>query len=773
MKITIQALDYSAALDAIHPLTIERKLNQPTACHFWLSLSAQGNLAAPVRNQPVTITGDDGTLYFTGYIASSPVPEYAGLAMEGPRYRFAIRALSDEMLMDQLPSTPMRAASGMTAAQLISSLVAHTRSAPLSLQASTLQEPITSFSPAPGAAWSEIAGQVANQARASYRTLGGVLSLSEIPAALHQLNESDGSLNLASLSFDSTVARQPANDITVCGQHEPVAYVTEYFVGDGSTSQFILAEPPYFPSAATARIIGELFNQPELDQSSWAISGGADYLSLGAGGLTMNGGSGLDGHTMLTGLDSVELGGTLLVEASGVMLSPGSNGVLAGLYFGADTVSGCVSGFQAKAEAGAGAVSVQPIVLGEAVGMAYPLNPTNQYTLRFRLHCPESQRSLAVYRSFGDAGAVAYGGQANLAPAKLLFEIQECVNAVAGMPVTLYDGAINTLPPTASIVAASLVNVVGSMRAFRVTSLGTAWVTSTPAGGGPYTRPLGSPAEGGQCNLQSSGTLVFSTGYAPAPGELVAVSYRTFGRALGRAVDAASQQALAAAGLPAVAQWIGSVASPPARSSADCRNAAAALVAAASDKIALSSGKYRCPQSSLSSDVWPGDALLLNATSLNLCTQVVIRTVVLTYASTYPDLVAYEISFANDWAEDLSIDTRASVAADAWLPPPTAPTYLPNLTNLTVTAIDTATVTIDTGASPPAGGGFEIRRRDFAFMPGEDSDLVMRGSQPTMTFSRERAGDRFFIRMYDGSTPPNYSEFSTALFINLPVSSGQ
>jgi hypothetical protein len=54
-------------------------------------------------------------------------------------------------------------------------------------------------------------------------------------------------------------------------------------------------------------------------------------------------------------------------------------------------------------------------------------------------------------------------------------------------------------------------------------------------------------------------------------------------------------------------------------------------------------------------------------------------------------------------------------------------------------------------------------------MPGEDPDLVMRGTQPGMTFSRETAQDRFYIRMYDGSTPPNYSEFSTALFINLPL----
>jgi hypothetical protein len=56
-------------------------------------------------------------------------------------------------------------------------------------------------------------------------------------------------------------------------------------------------------------------------------------------------------------------------------------------------------------------------------------------------------------------------------------------------------------------------------------------------------------------------------------------------------------------------------------------------------------------------------------------------------------------------------------------------------------------------------------------MLGEDADLVMRGSQPNMTFSRETACDRFYIRMYDNSSPPNYSEFSTALFINLPVGS--
>jgi len=94
---------------------------------------------------------------------------------------------------------------------------------------------------------------------------------------------------------------------------------------------------------------------------------------------------------------------------------------------------------------------------------------------------------------------------------------------------------------------------------------------------------------------------------------------------------------------------------------------------------------------------------------------------------------------------------------------------LANLTSLAVNTLNGSTVSISANGSPPAGGGFEIRRRDFAFMPGEDPGLVVRAALPNMTFSRETVNDRFYIRMYDGSTPPNYSEFSTALFINLPL----
>jgi hypothetical protein len=771
MKIAIQGQDYTAALDGARPLTIERKLNQPSICQLWLSLPASGSLAAPSRNRFLTVTGDDGTFYFTGYIAVTPLPEYAGLAIEGPRYRIAIQAVSDELLLDQLLMPPSAGATGETAGELMAALVTHSGSAALSTAGLSLGAQVSNFVPDPGASWSTSAGQLASQARAAYRAVNGALTLSAVPGTVHALNETDGSLNIANLAFTASVKRALANDVTVCGEHEPVAYVTEYFLGDGVTTEFYLSADPFFPAASKSTIIGELFNESEIDESVWGGLDGGNYLKLGQGGLVMDGGNGIDGETVLSWIDPVEMGGTLLLEAGGITLSPGSTGVLAGFFTGLDTQSSCIAGFLAAAQQGTGAVTLQPLIQGTPAGTAYAVNPANQYTLRVRVHCPESERALATYRSFGDSGAITLGGQMSITPGELQLEIQEFVNGVGGMPVTLYDGAIASLPAACTVVAASSINLIGTMRAIDLTSLGSGWVVSTPPGGGPYTRRVGTLAEAAECHVERTAKVVFYTGFEPVAGEQIAVGYRTVGRAVGRAVNTASQQALAQAGTPAVAAWIGSVASPPARSSADCLNAALAIEQAAAGVSALWSGTYSGNRTSFAADVWPGDALLLNAPSTNLNAEVVVRTVKVSYRASYPDLVEYAIAFANDWADDLAIKTSATVPVDAWLPAAIAPTYPGNLTGLTVTTLNGSTVAISAGVTPPAGGGFEIRRRDFAFMPGEDPGLVARATLPNMTLSRETANDRFYIRMYDGATPPNYSEFSTALFINLPLGS--
>jgi hypothetical protein len=176
-------------------------------------------------------------------------------------------------------------------------------------------------------------------------------------------------------------------------------------------------------------------------------------------------------------------------------------------------------------------------------------------------------------------------------------------------------------------------------------------------------------------------------------------------------------------------------------------------------------------------DVWPGDALLLESASLpisggGLDVQVAVRAVTLLYSASSPDLVGYAIGFSNDWANDLSIRTSRTVPVDAWLPAAVSPDYLANLTLLTVTGISAEAVSVAAGVTPPSGGGFEVRRRDFVFQPGADVDLVMRSAVASFDIPRATEADRFYVRMYDAGTdggPPNYSEFSVGLFVNLPL----
>jgi hypothetical protein len=780
MKIAIASSEYTAGLDAIKPLTIVRKLNEPSTCRLWLSLPTSGVLPVPLRNQSLVVTGDDGRVYFTGYLAVSPLAEYAGLGLTGPKYRLALEAVSDEILLDTQLLPPSAGTTGLTAGEILQGLVTRTGFTGLRTTGLSLSVPVSQFVPEAGAKWSVLAGQAAAQGRAAYRAVNGALSLAQVGTTVHALNETNGTLALDSLTFTANgtgaAARALANDVTVCGAEEPVAYVTEYFLGDGTTLTFPLSEIPYFGPAASEKIIWELFQEPEIDLRYWSYASGAAYYSITGAGLTINGGTGIDGAAPFVWLDAVEAGGTLLLEAVGVTLSPGSTGTLAAVFSGLIQTSDCIAGFAVTSAMGTGVVSVAPLVQGVVAGPSYTLTAGAQYTLRMRLHCPDVERLDQWYRVVGDAGVVAYGGGGTVAQGSIQMEIEQFVDGEGSKPAVLYDGAAGYLPATYTVAAANSINLIGTIRSFFLKGLGTGWVTSTVPGGTARTRRVGTLADAAECHLVRTGSLTFYTGNAPVAGEIVAVNYRTVGRAVGRAVNAASQAALAAVGTPPTAAWIGSVTEPKGRSSLDCRNAATALVTAASSVSAAWSGSYRTSNFGLAAvsggaDVWPGDALLLESASLDLSVQVAVRAVTLEYGASSPDLVRYAIEFSNDWANDLSIKTSRTVPADAWLPAAISPTYLANLTELAVMGITAAAVSVAANATPPSGGGFEVRRRDFAFRAGTDVDLVMRSAVAIFEIPRATEADRFYIRMYDGNTPPNYSEFSVGLFVNLPLSS--
>jgi len=265
----------------------------------------------------------------------------------------------------------------------------------------------------------------------------------------------------------------------------------------------------------------------------------------------------------------------------------------------------------------------------------------------------------------------------------------------------------------------------------------------------------------------------FYSGRIPVANELIAVSYRTSDRSVARLVDASSISLQAAVGLPATARWMGSVRAPVARSSADCENAAAAVLSFSVDRAAAIAGRYAAVNLQQSSDVWPGDLLQIAVDNGMSAVEAIVRSVTIEDGQGAPEKLSYTINFANDWAEALSMKLSSTVAADALLPQSagSAPgDVLANLQQLTLTSYSTTALEVDAGMAPVTGGGLEIRRRDGDFGPGVDQDLVMRSTVRSFTIPRAAQSEEYFVRAYDASTPPVYSRFSSVIGTDLPTS---
>ena len=113
------------------------------------------------------------------------------------------------------------------------------------------------------------------------------------------------------------------------------------------------------------------------------------------------------------------------------------------------------------------------------------------------------------------------------------------------------------------------------------------------------------------------------------------------------------------------------------------------------------------------------------------------------------------------------------IANDALLPTTASAgpaLVLANLQQLTLTSLSTTALTLDAGCDPPAGGGFEVRRRDGEFGSTTDpADLVLRSPVRTFTLARAAQSEQVSVRMYAAGTPPLYSRVSSAVFVNAPV----
>ena len=801
MRITIDnedglgAVDYTSAVATEGPITVERGLNVPSRCTAEVVLGA-GALATPARRGRVVVTRDTGTVVFTGYLATEPVPVYAGTGVRGPVYRARLSAISDEWLLDKQGSGAAGTVDGLalavSGAALLTQMLERIQSASsqqmtVTTATTTNARALGAFAVAPSAQWSTNAGEAANASYAAYRVVSGAVTVAPAGTATHSFSDADGTLNVAALS--TAAVRELANDVTLSGAEEPTAYVQEIFLGDGSTTVFDLTEAVFRGTNRT--LLKDSFTEATFDTSQWSVATTGNHLTLTSAGLTMNGGNGYDGQTLVQAVNAIEMGGSLLVELGGVQFGAASDGMLAGFYSGGVLLATCFAGFrvrQTTSSTGSSTVLV-PVIGGAEVGTVFTPAQGHRYTLRLRLFCPEMLRVPQAYYCMVDGVVQQFGGMEVAAGAmQIVFELVDEGASSNTVATVLYDTAatgatVTGTPATCIFTAVNSTNLYGSVASVEVTRPGSLWVADTLPNGSQVTRLVGSAGQGVDCEATygtaagSAGKVTFFSGRVPVAGERITVSYRTQGRSVARIADAGSIAAEAAAGagvsVPGVSRWLGKVTAPVARSSADCENAALAVLAMGTARSAAIAGRYAMQNPA--QDIWPGDVLAI--TNAGTTHSLLVRSVTVKDAHARPELVQYEVAFANDWATEwddgLGLRLSEAFAANASVPTTAAggaAQVLANLPQLVVTSLSETALQVSAGAVAPNGGGFEVRRRDGNFGMGMDTpDLVLRS--PVASFSIPRAAqvERFFIRMYDASTPPLYSRWSSALFITAPV----
>lgn len=770
-------IDYSGAICADVALKLTRVLNKPSILSGMLEV---GSLTVPARRGRIIAMSANGTVLFTGYLATEPVGVYAGVSTTGAVYRYQFSAVSDEWLLDKLvlpiAGVALNTPAGSTLAaftQRVDPGLLTTAGVPAG-PASGVFEPVQTKS------WSANAGALANSVYTAYRALNGALTLQLAGAATHALDfdtgtdASGGAISVAALKTASI--KELANDVTLSGAMEPGAYINETFAGDGTTTVFDLTEAPFRPVAAERPLLTDSFNEAVIDRQVWSVNDPGSHLGLTAAGLTMTGGNGFDGQTTLTGLDLMEMGGALVIEAGNVVLNGANQGILCGLYNGPVLAANCFAGYSVTQSAGT--TFITPMINGVAAGTTYTIAAGHSYTLRIRLHCAEMQRVLQTYYAMVNGVIEDFGGGSIAASMEMVFDLID-LGASSNTPATiLYDGATQSLVPNTPAVctfcAVNSTQLFGSIGYIRVTQTGSAWITSTLPSGVRQTRLIGVAGDGSDCKVSATGKVTFFAGRVPVAGEFVTVAYRGSQRAVTRVQDAASVAAEGVGAAPGTAHWTGKVLKPPSRSSADCENAALAVLSFATSRSAALTGTYAAINLQQNADVWPGDFLAL--TQGGVTNSVIVREVVVERASSFPETLNYRISFANEWAEGLGLTLSEVIAANALLPLTAltttqlaAGTVIANLPQLQLISATTTALQVDAGTAPPAGGGFEVRRRDGAFGPSVAQDLVLRSPVRSFSIPREAQVEQYFVRMFDASTPPLYSRSSSAVFVNLPV----
>jgi hypothetical protein len=291
------------------------------------------------------------------------------------------------------------------------------------------------------------------------------------------------------------------------------------------------------------------------------------------------------------------------------------------------------------------------------------------------------------------------------------------------------------------------------------------------------TQLVGPLSDGGQCMVASSSSLDFYPQYVPPLNTLIVASYRGYGRAVAQVVHGQSVAALQNGADDGVRGVVRSVRVPSARTQADCENAALAIL---DDSVeAAWSGSYETWSDFLpggASDIFPGDAVAVNAPSRNAVFSAIVRKVAIDVADPANDRGKYTIEFANDLAEPLAMQEESNAAGVPLQDMPVRLSteqvgmyYLADLCEAQITQVTSTTVQVDAGIVLASDCAIEVRAHDYGWGIANGRNLLGRFSTRTFSLPRLTRTQNYFLRMYDSASPPRYSRYAAALHVDYPL----
>ena len=757
--------DYTAWVDADHLPKITRRLNRAATMTAWL-VAADPGFHPPVSGARVLLQRADGFRLFTGYLAAAPEQQYLGYSHEGAAWRYALQALDDSCLLDHnaLPvRTPFACRTAGDAVRTLANDVL-----PNGLDLSGVQDvsPVNQFVIVPQKTWTEHVQELATMTRASYRAHDGKLYFEEVGQQSFTISEQDAHFvpeGLVLLQSD-----QLRNDVTIIGELEPLVYVRDYFLGNGTTLGFYLSDTPFSKTAVT--VFQEDYTAASLEPTLWSVTDPNGRVSVSGGQLQING-----GPATVRFVEQLELAGGLMMQHGQVVFNAASSGTFGGIYNGAVGDPNCIAGFSISPN-GANC-NLQGLVNGALAGSALTTVPGHLYAFTSQLFCNEAHRIHQTYLSSTHPAGSGRGGDFISAAMRVVLAVHDVdpnnPGTLAAPATVLYDDVLPTPPGFATYALANGPNLHVSVSFTRLQHVVDTEVRSLVPGGEFHTRLTGNFADGGECYVTSSAELRFYPPYPPQINEQVVVAYRSSARAMARVQDTNSIAAHHHGSDSGRRSYVRRLKLPLAPTSIDCENAAVALL---DDAVQPAwAGEYRMVSDFLPiGDVIPTNAVQISVPSRGAAFTAIVREVDLQVVFLRDDRSEYLLRFSNDAAESLAFDFEtmtltAPLTAVFTTTVPSSSLYLPPLTAAQVTNVIATEITVDAGIAPPPGGGIEVRRSNGGWGPGSDGNLAGRFTTQTFNLPRLSRVQGYYLRQYDASSPVKYSRDSALLYVDYPL----